>query len=121
MYVAATVLGSPDPQRLADFYQALLGWNRLDNKPGWVTLQPSSGGTGLSFQHEASFMPPRWPSSAEAQQMMMHLDIATDDLDAAVSRAEALGARLADFQPQSHVRVMLDPDGHPFCLFARGG
>jgi catechol 2,3-dioxygenase-like lactoylglutathione lyase family enzyme len=100
MQVTATVLGTPNPQRLADFYQSLLQWNRLDNKPGWVKLQPASGGTCLSFQYEAAFTPPRWPASAGTQQMMMHLDIAADDLDAAVNRAEELGARPADYQPQ---------------------
>jgi hypothetical protein len=24
---------------------------------------------------------------------------------------------LADYQPQDDVRVCLDPDGHPFCLW----
>jgi hypothetical protein len=52
--------------------------------------------------------------------MMMHLDIATDDLTAAVRRAEANGAQRAEHQPQAHVRVMLDLDGHPFCLFVEG-
>ena len=28
---------------------------------------------------------------------------------------------LADFQPQDDVRVLLDPDGHPFCLAELGG
>ena len=27
------------------------------------------------------------------------------------------GARPAELQPQADVRVMLDPAGHPFCLF----
>jgi hypothetical protein len=49
--------------------------------------------------------------------MMAHLDIAVDDVDAAVAKALALGARLADFQPQDDVRVCFDPVGHPFCLF----
>jgi len=48
---------------------------------------------------------------------MLHLDIQVDDLDAAVEHAVAAGARLADHQPQERVRVMLDPAGHPFCLF----
>jgi hypothetical protein len=38
-------------------------------------------------------------------------------LDAAVEWAIECGARLADFQPQSDVRVLFDPAGHPFCLF----
>ncbi len=52
--------------------------------------------------------------------MQLHLDFQVEDLPAAVARAEALGARQADHQPQDDVRVLLDPDGHPFCLFLPG-
>jgi hypothetical protein len=48
---------------------------------------------------------------------MMHLDIEVSDLTAAVADAVELGAQEADFQPQQDVRVMLDPAGHPFCLY----
>ncbi|MCR6704763.1 MAG: hypothetical protein NVV66_18580, partial [Cellulomonas sp.] len=33
-----------------------------------------------------------------------------------VERAVALGARLADPQPDPRWRVLLDPAGHPFCI-----
>ena len=49
--------------------------------------------------------------------MMMHLDFEVTDLDAAVAHAIGLGARVHDHQPQDSVRVMLDPAGHPFCLY----
>ena len=49
------------------------------------------------------------------------VDGAHGDLEAEVARAEGLGARRAEWQPQDDVRVMLDPAGHPFCLFAPGG
>lgn len=49
--------------------------------------------------------------------MMMHLDLEVDDLDQAVAHAVDVGAELASFQPQADVRVMLDPAGHPFCLY----
>jgi hypothetical protein len=49
--------------------------------------------------------------------MMLHLDIEVDDLAAACAHAEAQGAVAAGFQPQEHVRVYLDPAGHPFCLW----
>ena len=76
-------------------------------------------------------MPPVWPTVPGAQQMGMHLDIAVDglapmsEMDARVRQfnevlenALALGARVADHQPQpGRVVVMLDPAGHPFCLF----
>lgn len=122
--LTSTVLGSPDPRRLAAFYQALLGWDYGTVEDDWVTLRPPSG-AGLSFQTEAGHRRPVWPTSGEgapdgaddAQQMQLHLDFLVDDLDAAVSFATSLGAAPAAFQPQDDVRVMLDPDGHPFCLF----
>jgi hypothetical protein len=51
--------------------------------------------------------------------MMMHLDIAVDDLEEGVAWALEAGAELAPHQPQEGVRVLLDPEGHPFCLFTR--
>jgi catechol 2,3-dioxygenase-like lactoylglutathione lyase family enzyme len=117
MFIAATVLDAPDARALAAFYERLLGWKRVADEPTWVMLRPPSGGTGLSFQFEPNFSAPTWPSVAGEQLMMSHLDIAVDDLDAGVAWAIEAGARLADFQPQEHVRVMLDPVGHPFCLF----
>lgn len=49
--------------------------------------------------------------------MSMHLDLAVDDLGTAVAHARDAGAVLAEHQPQEDVRVMLDPAGHPFCLY----
>lgn len=124
--VSAAVLGSPDPRRLAAFYQRLLGWTRVADEPappgappedGWVMLRPPSGGTGLSFQYEPDQVAPVWPATPGEQQMMVHLDIAVENLDDGVAWAREAGAVLAEHQPQQHVRVMLDPDGHPFCLF----
>jgi hypothetical protein len=57
-----------------------------------------------------------WPAVPGQQQMTMHLDIGVEDLEAAVAWALDLGATQAAFQPQAHVRVMLDPAGNPFCL-----
>jgi catechol 2,3-dioxygenase-like lactoylglutathione lyase family enzyme len=113
----AAVLGCPDPRELATFYEQLLGWIRITDEPAWVQLRPPVLGTGLSFQMEEDFIAPVWPSEHGAQQMMVHLDIAVDDLEEGVSSAIELGARLADHQPNDGVRVMLDPVGHPFCLF----
>ena len=62
-------------------------------------------------------MPPAWPAVAGDQQMMMHLDIEVDDLEAAGTHAVRCGATLAEYQPQDDVRVYLDPAGHPFCLW----
>jgi catechol 2,3-dioxygenase-like lactoylglutathione lyase family enzyme len=120
MTVTATVLEAPDPRRLAAFYRALLGWSTVEDGPTWVVLRPQGGGAGLSFQREPGYVRPTWPSTDGRQQMMAHLDIEVDDLDAAVAHAVGSGATVAAFQPQYHVRVCLDPDGHPFCLYVEG-
>jgi hypothetical protein len=49
--------------------------------------------------------------------MSVHLDIRVEDLEEACAHAEKAGATMAEFQPQDHVRVFLDPVGHPFCLY----
>jgi catechol 2,3-dioxygenase-like lactoylglutathione lyase family enzyme len=116
--LSATVLGTPDPRGLGGFYERLLGWERVFDEPDWVMVRPASGGPGLSFQLETEHVPPVWPSGPGDQQMQAHLDIGVDDLEAGVASALQLGAVLADRQPQDDVRVLFDPAGHPFCLFA---
>ncbi len=115
----ATVLGTPDPRGLASFYRALLDWDVLEEEDEWVVLKPQGNrdSTGLSFQLEDRHVPPTWPAGEGDQQMQLHLDIRVDDLAEGEARALALGAVLASYQPQDDVRVLLDPAGHPFCLF----
>jgi catechol 2,3-dioxygenase-like lactoylglutathione lyase family enzyme len=128
MRVAAVTIGAPDPRELAAFYARMLGWPVTAADPprpgaapedGWAQLRPPTGQSGptLNFEYEADYVPPVWPSVAGRPQIMEHLDIAVGDLAETVAWAVGAGATLADHQPQQDVRVMLDPAGHPFCLF----
>jgi hypothetical protein len=127
MRVASVVLSSADPRGLGAFYQQLLGYDTVANEPpapgapeadGWVVLRCAEpAAVKLSFQYEPDYTAPTWPPRPGDQAMMMHLDIASEDLQAAVEWALAAGASLAGHQPQPGVRVLLDPAGHPFCLF----
>ena len=114
------VLGAPDPQSLASFYERLLGYDRTTDSPEWVVTVPPGGGPGLSFQREEHHTPATWPAGPSDQQMQVHLDIAVDDLERAGAHAREAGATLAAFQPQDDVRVCIDPVGHPFCLYVKG-
>ena len=118
--LTGTNLGAPDANALADFYRRLLGWTVAAEEPGWVVLRPPGGGHTLNFQTETRYVRPVWPAGPGDPQMMMHLEIRVDDVEAAVAQAVALGAAVAEFQPQEGVRVCLDPAGHPFCLFTGG-
>lgn len=112
------VLDCPDASQLAHFYNELLGWKIYKDTPQWATIAPSdTHGYNLSFQQEPNYERPVWPSEPGKPLMMMHLDLEVDDLEAGVAYAEAAGAVQAHFQPQETVRVMLDPAGHPFCLY----
>ena len=111
------VLEAPDAKALAEFYSSLLGWRIAKDEPGWVALAPPSGVAYLAVQGSPQYVPPVWPPVDGSRQMMLHLDLEVGDLDAAIADAVELGATLAAFQPQEAVRVMLDPVGHPFCLY----
>jgi len=110
-------IGAPDANELARFYRDLLGWKIGVDEPGWAVLRDPAGGVGLCFQTEENYVRPVWPAGPGDQQMMLHLEIRVDDLEAGAAHAEACGATAAAFQPQKDVRVYLDPVGHPFCLW----
>src|SRR6478735_9123626 len=111
------VLETPDPSRLGHFYADLLDWKIATDSEHWVTVGPDEGVAYLGFQFSPDYVPPVWPAENREQQMMMHLDFEVVDLDDAVEDAVELGAVVHPHQPQETARVLLDPDGHPFCLY----
>ncbi len=120
MTVTTFTLSSPNPPELARFYGRLLGWEIGTDEPDWATLKNPDGGIGIAFHIEDVYTRPVWPSKTGEQIMMGHLEILVADLEAGCAHAKACGATLAEFQPQEGVRVHVDPDGHPFCLYIDG-
>lgn len=111
------VLEAPDGPALAAFYASLLGWPVAKQDPDGAAIQVPGTSSYLAFDSSPDYVPPVWPAADGRQRMMMHVDIAVDDLEAAAADAVRLGATPAGFQPQPDVRVLLDPAGHPFCLY----
>lgn len=117
------VLDCPDPRRLAEFYQLILGGIVNERDPrwalgdGWATLHSSSG-LVLAFQRVDGYQPPQWPDPARPQQF--HLDFGVADLDQAQEQVLTGGATLLDRGGgRRGWRVYADPAGHPFCLVRR--
>jgi predicted enzyme related to lactoylglutathione lyase len=106
---------APDPRALLGFWSEVLGVpiHAVDDTGG--SLDFGEGVGSFSVQLAEVYEPPVWPPVAGTQGMQMHIEV--DDLAAAVEHAVELGATVADHQPQDDVRVMLDPAGHPFCLY----
>lgn len=110
-----TVLDTPDPRSLAEFYCTILGWAVDRAGEDWVTIRGAAGGPGLAFQLAPDHVPPTWPATNVPQQF--HLDLNVPDLDRGEEQVVSLGARTTGHpEDGSGFRVFLDPAGHPFCL-----
>lgn len=127
-------LDCADAHDMARFYGGLLGWEPTAVETGWVLMRHPQGGTGLSFQQTDGYERPTWPEEPGRQQKMLHLEVqvtpaeadgdgrySAEDgqsaLDAAVRLALSVGGTLAGPQARADLRVVLDPAGHPLCLF----
>ncbi|HWE62774.1 MAG TPA: VOC family protein [Chloroflexota bacterium] len=102
-------LDTPDPAKLAPFWEQLLGWPRGDEDDHSVEFIAPEGGPRLLLW--------RGPD-AKVVKNRMHLDLVPDDQEAEVARAIALGARRVDIGQGDQARhvVLADPEGNEFCI-----
>jgi len=116
------VLDCLDSEALSAFYCKLLGWNvgyRFDDgNCNIIIIASPDCNANIGFQRDPDYTPPVWPAEPETPQQMMHLDIAVPkELHHAwVRYAVSLGAKVAHPQYTDMGTVMLDPEGHPFCI-----
>lgn len=111
--LAAVTLNCADPEPLAQFWAELLGGEIVYRSENAAIVNTGRG--GVSAVRVPDYEPPTWPGGATPNHI--HLDLATEDLDAAQAEAVRLGAKVADEQPNADLfRVLLDPAGHPFCF-----
>ena len=111
------VIDCKDAYELAYFYKKLLGWEFTYEEDNWILMRNPSGCTGLSFQSESWYEKPIWPEETGKPTKMIHLDFKVSDLDEAIKHAISCGAEHAPAQFLDNIHVMIDPAGHPFCLF----
>ena len=114
-----------DVEAVARFYERLLGFRVGDfDPPHWAQLWDPAGGVHLNIQGEPAYEPPTWPEQPGQQAKMLHFEVEVDDLERAVATAVEAGGSEAPWQPpdrdRTRIRVMLDPAGHPLCLFLHG-
>jgi predicted enzyme related to lactoylglutathione lyase len=114
-----------DAEQLGAFYSQLLGWEiSARDGVGWMQLRNPQGGISLNIQAEDTYVAPTWPEQPGRQMKMMHFEVLVNDLEAAVHLVRESGGTEALVQPadrdHARLRIMLDPAGHPFCLFVDG-
>lgn len=104
-----------DPGRIAEFWEAALGWRRTYEKPDQVVLEPPDGSPEDGIVPDLLFA--QVPESKTVKNRL-HLDLRPDDQAAEVKRLEALGARRVSVGQGPDVSwvVMADPEGNEFCV-----
>ena len=108
-------IDAADPQALASFWEAALGWRRTHDTPDEVALEPPEHSTEDGVVPDLLFI--RVPEG-KAGKNRLHLDLRPDDQQAEVARLESLGAVRADVGQGEDVGwvVMTDPEGNEFCV-----
>ncbi len=111
--LGAISLDCREPGPLGAFWAALLGAEVIVDRDDLSVVKLE--GILLTAMRVDGYEPPTWPGGPVPKQA--HVDLAVDDLDEAERRAVAVGATVADWQPEpdGH-RILLDPAGHPFCV-----
>jgi predicted enzyme related to lactoylglutathione lyase len=106
------VLDCADPDRLAAFWSAALGYITLGGAGSYVLLVDQSG-------QQPKLLLQRVPE-AKAGKNRMHLDIETPTVEREVTRLKDLGARLLETEPRAEHGtrwlIMADPEGNEFCV-----
>ncbi len=111
--ISTVIFDSGDPAALAEFYAKATGWQVADSGDDWASVE--GGPVGLAFQRVDGYQGPGWPNAGKH----VHLDLKVDDLASAEKELVALGATRPEFQPgNGGWVVLLDPEGHPFCIAA---
>ena len=110
------VLDCADPEALAPFWAAALGYVNLGSAGAYVALLPDGRpGPKLLLQQVPE---------PKAGKNRMHLDVEVPDIHAEAARLTALGAtRLADDVQSEHGMrwiLMADPEGNEFCVCDAG-
>jgi len=104
-------LDCADPETLAAFWKAALGYEEIARVDNFVVLGPAPGVFKLALQGV--------PESKPGKNRM-HLDLWVPDIEAEARRLEALGAtrrREEPFDEHGFLWYQLaDPEGNEFCV-----
>ena len=110
------VLDCADPERLAEFWSAAIGFTTLGAAGNYVLLVDKAG-----QQPKLLLQRVDEPKSGKNR---MHFDIETPTVDEEVARLESLGAqRIEPEAIEEHGNrwvVMADPEGNEFCVCNAG-
>jgi predicted enzyme related to lactoylglutathione lyase len=111
----SVVLDCTDPDELAEFWKAALGYEEVARDGAYIGLRARDGA-------RPTLVLQRVPEPKVVKNRM-HLDVFADDFASDLRRLEALGASTLvpeHLEPDgTRLTVLADPEGNEFCLLAR--
>jgi predicted enzyme related to lactoylglutathione lyase len=126
--IANVTFACADPGRLAEFWAAVLDYE-VQVLPEEVLQQLRDAGVDMSSRAASVDPNGRGPrlffikkEKRPTTSLPIHLDVAVEDVGAAVARFEALGAHVKERKTEtlgpftSSWVVMADPEGNGFCV-----
>jgi len=109
-WLRAVVFDADSPERLAEFWSAVLGVDVVESAPDWIQLAPDHAGTFVAIEPV---------DGTPSGRSRTRPDLEVADMEVARERIEALGGRLVEVihaRPgESHFR-MADPEGNEFTV-----
>src|SRR5262245_44954486 len=112
--LACVTIDCADPKSLATFYMQVIDSELLFEDETYSFIG-RRGAVNIAFQKVADYRAPTWPAPGS----QAHVDFRVPDLAAGVAAFLDLGATKPQDQPGGDDWVVLiDPEGHPFCVTA---
>ncbi|MDP9116945.1 MAG: VOC family protein [Actinomycetota bacterium] len=112
--ITALSLAANDPDRVAAFWQAALGWDQVFHDSTGIDLADPRSGLVLEIGRV---------DSSRAGKDRLHLDLRADGtgFTEELNRLLALGATRSDVGQDADAtwEVLADPEGNTFCLLRR--
>ena len=112
-------LDCADPRAMAGFYSALLDWDVPHCED--EVLMISDGTTSIGFGRTEDYRPPKWPPKPTRFLSAITSISASKTSPERKPLPWTWPLTVPDFQPGGERwRVLLDPEGRPFCLVTSG-
>lgn len=111
------VLDCADPEALADFWQAVVGFEvRTGDGAPYITL------SGSDLRRPLNHLTLQKVPEPKSGKLRMHIDLFARDVPAELARLRSLGATEVDGLAGDDGAVIFatlrDPEGHEFCVVA---
>jgi hypothetical protein len=112
--IQCVTVDAADPDTLATFWAAALGWRRTYESEHEVALEPPAGSPEDGVSPDLLFVK---VADDKRGKNRLHLDLRPGDQAAELARLEGLGARRVDIgQGEQTWVVLADPEGNELCV-----